>query len=47
MSAEQLNIMYKFVSETLLKSIRNNKIFYNVIGRSVSRANGLNANMST
>lgn len=47
MSEEQRDIMYKFVSETLLRSIRNNKIFYNVIGRSVSRENGLNANMST
>ena len=45
MTVEQRDILYKFINETLLRSIRGNYIFYNVIGRSVSRENGLKVNL--
>lgn len=41
LSADQIDILYKFVNNTYMKSIRGNMQFYNVAGRSVSRPNAL------
>lgn len=42
LSANQLNVLYKFINETYMKSIRGHVQFYNVVGRSVSRPGALN-----
>lgn len=41
LSDVQVDILYKFISETYMKSIRGNVQFYNVVGRSVSRPGAL------
>lgn len=41
MSAEQQEILYRFVNETYARSFRSNIQFFNIVGRSVSRPNSL------
>lgn len=42
MSSIQRHLLYRFVNETFMGSIRGQQQFYNVVGRSVSRENSIN-----
>lgn len=46
MNSIQRQLLYRFVNETFMGSIRGRQQFYNVVGRSVSRENSINRNSS-
>ncbi len=47
LSPNQLNVLYKFINDTYMKSIRGHVQFYNIVGRSVSRPGALNCSSFT
>lgn len=47
LSPNQLNVLYRFINDTYMKSIRGHVQFYNIVGRSVSRPGALNCSSFT
>ena len=43
MSADQVNVLSSFLRNTFFNCVRGNQLFFNVVGRSVSRRNALSA----